>query len=293
MLNVEDADDAELLTESQQYLADNHVLAMLEMGLEEVLRDYHAHAKTYQSPVTFLAAWLMRNNPKRSERGADRVRKFMDITVGRDPLPSIEGLEASQQEAAALRMQSAARGHAARLFKGEQVAAATTVQAASRGRKVRRVVGAESQAASRVQASYRGHNVRREHAEQSQAATRVQASYRGRSVRARAGGEAELEAPLLVPACAVSIDFDTSTQLAAVHVHAAIGSSGGDAATPDRLDGQIDAALVSASVSIEYDPELGATVRVRAAVAAASAVAQPRAARRPFSAPHVAAAPSS
>ena len=192
------------LAEHVQYLSDTHLLALLELGLDEVLRD-KASDKYAENPCAFLATWLMRNNPRHSAQGKDLLDRFAETIGARAPLPDLADLEDRQQQQAALKLQSASRGHAARLMAGEikQGKAAVAVQSAARGRAVRRA---------------------REIEQQEVAATKMQAIHRGRQVRSappggRGGGAEE---PAAAPVAEVTIQYDYAEDqyAAAVRVQA-------------------------------------------------------------------------
>ena len=201
--------------ESTAYLAQYNLVALLELGLEATLREFKGHKDTGGTPQNYLAAWLMRHNPRHSKEGAAMLEAFMAIE--REPLDDIGALEDRQREKSALQMQAAARGHAARVRRGEQIRATETIQACTRGRTVRREQKEQAKAAETMQAATRGRAVRKEQAEQAkaaevmqaatrgraarkeqaeqqEAATRVQASYRGKMARAEAGTPAAFEA---------------------------------------------------------------------------------------------------
>ena len=91
-------------------------------------------------PLTFLATWLMRHNPKHSEKGRRLIEQFAKEIGARPPLRDdvAQGIEDRQQMEAAIRLQAASRGHTARLMAGEQKQAARKVQAMARGRSARR-----------------------------------------------------------------------------------------------------------------------------------------------------------
>ena len=178
--------------ESTAYLAQYNLVALLELGLEATLREFKGHKDTGGTPQNYLAAWLMRHNPRHSKEGAAMLEAFMAIE--REPLDDIGDLEDRQREKSALQMQAAARGHAARVRRGEQIRATETIQACTRGRTVRREQKVQAKAAETMQAATRGRAARKEQAEQQEAATRVQASYRGKMARAEAGTPAAFEA---------------------------------------------------------------------------------------------------
>lgn len=194
-------DAAPELAPHVQYLSDTHLLALLELGLDECLRD-KASDKHTGNPVAFLATWLMRNNPKHSAQGQDLLDRFAETIGARAPLPDLAGLDERQQQQAALKLQSASRGHAARLMAGEikQGKAATAVQSAARGRAVRRGLEAE---------------------QQELAATKMQAIHRGRQVRsAPPGGRSGAAEEAPAAAVAIHLNFSEEQMQAAVKVQA-------------------------------------------------------------------------
>ena len=164
------------------------------MGLEECLRDQQdkTHPRpSDDSPICYLATWLMRNNPKHSEQGREKLERFQQALLTREELADVAELEGRRAEDAARVVQAAHRGHTARLMAGEQKKAARAVQSAARGRAARREREAEHVAAAAVQSHYRGHVARVEvHAQleqeqqaQQAAATAVQAVVRGHQRR--------------------------------------------------------------------------------------------------------------
>ena len=195
------------LSEHVEYLSDTNLLALLELGLDATLRDAKDDrvAESGLDPVVFLATWLMRNNPRHSKEGADLLERFAETIGVRAPLTDLADLEERQQEEAALKLQAASRGHAARLMAGEikQGKAAVAVQSAARGRAVRRA---------------------RELEQQEAAATKMQAAQRGRQVRsAPPGGRgAAVDASSLegAPTAQVAVTYDYEANMAAVKVQA-------------------------------------------------------------------------
>jgi len=173
------------LSEHTAYLSDSSLLALLEMGLEATLAKFQQTDQMSESPpLTFLASWLMRHNPRHSANGAELVERFMKATQEREALADVTNLEeAHQRDAAALQMQSAMRGHAARMLKGEQLQAATTLQSGYRGRAARQQLKEEYMAATVLQSGYRGRSSRRELAEEQSAAIKMQSMQRGRNAR--------------------------------------------------------------------------------------------------------------
>jgi len=193
---------APVLSENVGYLSDTSLLALLEMGLEATLQEFHSKDRGMggeSTPVIFLASWLMRHNPRHSASGAELVERFMQATQEREALGDVTNLEEShQREVAALHMQSAMRGHSARMLKGEQFRAATTLQSGYRGRAARRELAEEYSAASVLQSGYRGMSARRDLAQEQNAAAKMQAVQRGRTTRQQnrtvSAAEAEAEA---------------------------------------------------------------------------------------------------
>ena len=195
-----------VISENTGYLADTNLLALLEMGLEATLKEFRVNDEAEQSPCGFLASWLMRHNPKHHERGQELLEAFTRAMQEREALADVSNLEDEhQREQAAVAMQTAMRGHAARVMRGEQTAAASTLQAGYRGRSARKQVASESGAATKMQAMHRGRTARSEFAqrgsqggegeeagaeeeggydpEQDVAAAKMQASMRGRMAR--------------------------------------------------------------------------------------------------------------
>ena len=173
--------DVPQLSEHAQYLSDTNLLAMLEMGLQSVLLDLKNDKKrdvSDESPINYLATWLMRHNPRHSKEGQEMLDIFAAQMGAREPLDDLSALEETQQIEAAVKLQAASRGHSARMMAGEQKRsrAATAVQSAARGRATRK-----------VQAEVQAEKQKRE---QDQAATTVQARIRGRHVRSAPGGSA-------------------------------------------------------------------------------------------------------
>ena len=105
----------------------------------------------------------------------------------RDEIFHADGDEhANAVQLAAMRIQAAHRGKAARQQQREMRAAAACIQAARRGRAVRAELAEEKAAAVRIQAIHRGKLSRNELAEQRDAAIRIQASHRGKAIRQEA-----------------------------------------------------------------------------------------------------------
>lgn len=164
------------------------------MGLEATLRDTQQKGKepSGETPIAYLATWLMRNNPKHSKEGKAKLEAFTAECLNRAELEDLADLEGRRAEDAALVLQAAHRGHAARLMAGEQKQAAKVVQAGMRGRAARREREAEHVAARNVQSHVRGHQARvevqahreAEAAAQQAAATAVQSVIRGHQQRA-------------------------------------------------------------------------------------------------------------
>jgi len=188
------------LGEHSMYLAETGVFAILELGLEATLREYkNKQGQMYTTPTAYLASWLMRNNPKHSQEGADMVQSFLAMQHTRAELADVSALEEAQHEqaeerAAAVRMQAAARMHAAQVAKGEQAKAATSLQACQRSRNVRKQLAAENEAAARVQAGIRSKGARKQLEKEHEAAAKVQAGIRGNAVRREIAAEHEAAA---------------------------------------------------------------------------------------------------
>ena len=184
---------AEGLSEHQKYLTDTNLLALLEMGLEACLADQYAKGGgSGEQPLTYLATWLMRNNPKHSEQGRELLEKFQEALLTRQELADMSAMEGKLADEAAMKLQAAHRGHTARLMAGEQKKAARVVQSGMRGRKARKEREAMNAAATNVAAHVKGHQARREIQEmrdaelaaQQAAATAVQKVIRGHTTRA-------------------------------------------------------------------------------------------------------------
>lgn len=228
------------------YLSDTRLLELLELGLESTLRALKDQRResSEDSPCAYLATWLLRHNPKHSERGRALLEAFAATLADRDPLDEIGDIEDQRREAAALRVQSAARGHTARLLAGEhrRESAALRVQASVRGRQLRQHAQQEQReredAAVRVQASVRAHAQRTAYVEgrreaqaaQDRAATRLQSSVRGRATRqvrsapterADAAAEAEAAAAAATAAAQAAAEAAVEVERAATALQAA------------------------------------------------------------------------
>ena len=212
------------------------------MGLEATLRDTQEKGRepSGETPIAYLATWLMRNNPKHSKEGKALLEKFAAALADRKELEDLSELEGRRAEDAALVLQAAHRGHTARLMAGEQKKAARVVQAGMRGRAARREREAEHAAAANVQSHVRGHFDRRkvedhrrqEEAAQQAAATAVQSVVRGHQHRraesapprrtSHEPSAADMEAAQEAAATAAQLDEDARQNAAATKVQAGV-----------------------------------------------------------------------
>ena len=242
------------------YLAEKGVLAMLEMGLEATLREYKSkQGMMHSTATTYLAQWLMRNNPTHSKEGAAMLERFLAAAEERAPLEDVSAIEANlsfeqeaaAREAAAVRMQASARRHAAQVMRGEQAKAATSLQAVQRSRNVRKQIAAENAAAAKVQAGIRGRAVRRaavtrDDAEGEEAAADDQDNLDDMAA------EADMAAPMLARARAIfdQLDADGMGTLSKAELKAGL------LADPDlqSLLGDADSAL--AMMDLDGDGEI-------------------------------------
>ena len=184
------------------------------MGLEATVRDAKDDRTkgTGEDPITYLATWLLRNNPKHSAQGRVKLEKFAAELESRAPLTDVAALEEQQQLDAAVKMQAAARGHTSRLMAGElkRGKAAEKVQAMARGRAARKDMQEIDAAAVQVQSAIRGRNERlkfqqereAEAKAQQAAATAVQSVMRGRLTRGTSAPPGGRSAPPPPPASA-------------------------------------------------------------------------------------------
>ena len=133
------------------------------MEVEACLADQYAKGGgSGEQPLTYLATWLMRNNPKHSEQGRELLEKFQEALLTRQELADMSAIEGKLADEAAMKLQAAHRGHTARLMAGEQKKAARVVQSGMRGRKARKEREAMNAAATNVAAHVKGHQARRE-----------------------------------------------------------------------------------------------------------------------------------